>query len=107
MVNRGFDASRREWRQAEGRGYFIDDRRTGRLKVSFFGPFYGSYNIIELDHAAYGYALVCGPDTSYLWILARKPRLDPSVVQKLVARASALGFDTSRLIYVRQDPPRD
>jgi len=47
---------------------------------------------------------VCGPDTSYLWLLARRPDLDPLIVGQLVARAEALGFDTSRLIYVKQRP---
>lgn len=102
VVNRGFDAASGEWREAVGRAWFIDDPQTGRLKVSFFGPFYGSYNIIELDRSAYRYALVCGPDTSYLWILARSPVLDSALVDKLVSRAAELGFDTSRLIYVRQ-----
>lgn len=103
VVNRGFDVARGEWKQAVGKGYFIDDRRTGRLKVSFFGPFYGSYNIIALDHAEYRYAMVCGPDTSYLWILAREPRLDQQIMDKLVAQAHTLGFDTSGLIYVSHD----
>lgn len=100
VVNRGFDRQRGEWREAEGKAYFIDDPQTGRLKVSFFGPFYGGYNIIELDHDGYRYALVCGPDTSYLWILARQPDLDREIVDRLVARASSLGFDTQQLIYV-------
>ncbi len=103
VVNRGLDVSRGEWRQAEGKAYFIDDRQTGRLRVSFFGPFYGSYNIIAVDRPDYRYALVCGPDTSYLWILARAPDLDPLIVERLVVRAQALGFDTSQLIYVRHD----
>ena len=55
--------------------------------------------IIELDQEHYSYALVCGPDKSYLWILARAPRLDEEVRNRLVAKAAALGFDTSKLIY--------
>lgn len=101
VLNRGFDVSRNQWKEAEGKAYFMDDPQTGRLKVSFFGPFYGGYNIIELDQSGYRYALVCGPDKSYLWILARQPGLDKSIVEKLAARAEALGFDTSQLIYVR------
>ena len=101
VVNRGYDRSREQWREAEGKALFIDEATTGRLKVSFFGPFYGSYNIIELDHVGYRYALVSGPDTSYLWILARQPDLDTAIVEKLVARAANLGFDTGQLIYVR------
>jgi apolipoprotein D and lipocalin family protein len=101
VVNRGFDEASGQWREAEGKARFIDDPTTGRLKVSFFGPFYGAYNIIRLDHDAYRYALVCGPDTSYLWILARSPDLDRTIVEQLVSYAADLGFDTSQLIYVR------
>jgi len=101
VVNRGFDAASGQWREAEGKARFIGDPTTGRLKVSFFGPFYGAYNIIKLDHDGYRYALVCGPDTSYLWILARTPDLDSSIVKQLVSYAADLGFDTSQLIYVR------
>jgi len=102
VINRGFDALSGQWREAEGKAYFIDEPQTGRLKVSFFGPFYGSYNIIRLDHSGYRYALVCGPDTAYLWILARTPDLDRAIVEELVSHAADLGFDTSQLIYVRQ-----
>jgi apolipoprotein D and lipocalin family protein len=102
VVNRGYDAASGQWREAEGKAYFIDDPQTGRLKVSFFGPFYGSYNIMELDHSGYRYALVCGPDTSYLWILARSPDLEKTIVAELVDHAADLGFDTRQLIYVRQ-----
>ena len=101
VLNRGFDAARGKWREAEGKAYFVGDAQTGRLKVSFFGPFYGGYNIIRLDHSGYRYALVCGPDTSYLWILARSPRLDKAIVNELVSHAAGLGFDTSQLVYVR------
>lgn len=101
VLNRGYDAEQGMWKEAEGKAYFIDDPQTGRLKVSFFGPFYGSYNIIELDHEDYRYALVCGPSRSYLWILARQPDLDAGIVEQLVARARELGFDTGQLIYVR------
>ena len=101
VVNRGFDVASGQWREAEGKARFIDDPQTGRLKVSFFGPFYGAYNIIKLDHSGYRYALVCGPDTSYLWILARSPDLDRTIVEQLVSYAADLGFDTSQLIYVQ------
>jgi apolipoprotein D and lipocalin family protein len=101
VVNRGFDEASGQWREAEGKARFIDDPTTGRLKVSFFGPFYGAYNIIKLDHDGYRYALVCGPDTSYLWILARSSDLDRAIVKQLVSYAADLGFDTSQLIYVR------
>lgn len=100
VVNRGYSARDGKWKQAEGKAYFVQDPATGFLKVSFFGPFYGSYVIFELDRENYGYAVVSGPDTSYLWILARQPFLDATLKQDLVARAAARGFRTEDLIFV-------
>ncbi len=99
VVNRGYSAREGKWKQAEGKAYFVQDPQTGFLKVSFFGPFYGAYVIFELD-PDYRHAVVSGPDTSYLWILAREKRLDEKLKHELVALAAARGFDTSGLIFV-------
>lgn len=104
VVNQGYDRANQRWKRAEGKAYFIGKSDVGRLKVSFFGPFYGGYNIIDLDRQSYRYALVSGPDTSYLWILARQPELDISITERLLEKASAFGFDTSRIIWVEQKP---
>ena len=103
VVNRGYRAAKGEWDSAEGKAYFIGDDRVGRLKVSFFGPFYGAYNVFELDRDGSRYAMVAGPNRSYLWILAREPDLAPEILERLVARAGSLGFDTEELIYVEHD----
>lgn len=100
VVNRGYRAAKATWDSAEGKAYFVGDSDVGRLKVSFFGPFYGAYNIFELDRENYRYAMVAGPNRSYLWILAREPNLSAAIVERLVAHAALLGFDTARLIYV-------
>jgi apolipoprotein D and lipocalin family protein len=71
----------------------------GQLEVSFFGPFYGGYNVVDLD-PAYSIALVAGPTRSYLWILARQAHPPKEEVDRLVARARDLGFDTGALVYV-------
>ena len=102
VVNRGRSADG-EWEDAEGKAYFVDRPDAGRLKVSFFGPFYGGYNIVELDKDGYQYALVVGPDRDYLWILARQPDLDDTILQRLVARARELNFPVDELIYVEHD----
>ncbi len=100
VVNRGFDPIKNEWEEAIGKAYFVREPDVGQLKVSFFGPFYGAYNILALDKEAYQYSLVAGPNFSYLWILARTPALDKAVVDDLVAKAQKLGFPVSDLIYV-------
>lgn len=103
VLNRGFDKSKGRWKEAKGRAYFLKDRTVGRLKVTFFWPFYGGYNIISLDHENYSYALVCGPNRSYLWILAREKTLNSEVVNKLVKTAKDSGFDVDGLIFVEHD----
>lgn len=105
VINSGFSKEDNEWQQAEGKAYFVDDTDSGYLKVSFFGPFYGSYIIFGLDRKNYQYAFVSGPDTSYLWLLSRTPELDKEIVDKFVKDAQQLGFDTSKLIYVEHDKP--
>ena len=102
VINRGYSAANKEWKQAEGKAYFVGPADRGHLKVSFFGPFYGAYVVLELDQAGYQYSLICGPDRSYLWILARTPSLPPEVKQRLLDKAAALGFDTSQLLFVEQ-----
>lgn len=104
VINRGYNPDTGEWEEAEGRAYFTGSENVGRLKVSFFGPFFGGYNIIELDDD-YGYSMVAGPDRSYLWILAREPALDETVLRRLVERAEAWGFDTEELIYPATSTP--
>lgn len=104
VLNRGFSTSKGEWDEAEGRAYFVEDEDTGYLKVSFFGPFYGSYVIFELEQADYSYAFISGPDTSYLWLLAREPTVDEAVLTEFRERSSALGFDIDELILVNHSP---
>lgn len=100
VVNRGYSEKEAKWKEAEGKAYFVNTPDQGYLKVSFFGPFYGSYVIFELDHEGYQYALVSGPDTSYLWILARTPAIADELKKALVEKAAARGFDTNKLIFV-------
>jgi apolipoprotein D and lipocalin family protein len=102
VVNRGFRPDTKTWKEAVGKAYFVGDPGTGRLKVSFFGPFYGGYNIIELDKENYSYSLICGPNKDYLWILARKPHIEESIKTGLIQKAKALGFNTDKLIFVAQ-----
>ncbi|MCQ8127533.1 lipocalin family protein [Methylomonas rivi] len=104
VLNSGYNAEEQQRQTAEGKAYFIGRPDEGRLKVSFFGPFYGAYNIIALDKAAYRYAMIAGPNTDYLWILARSPSLDGAVVQSLVEKARGLGFPTQDLIYLQPQP---
>lgn len=102
VVNRGFSAAKGEWDEAEGKAYFVESADLGYLKVSFFGPFYGSYVVFELDKQEYQYAFISGPDTSYLWLLARTPAVSNEILQRFIEVAAERGFDTDALILVDQ-----
>jgi len=102
VVNRGFSADNNAWQEAQGKAYFVNDADEGHLKVSFFGPFYGSYIVFELDTVGYQYAFISGPDKDYLWLLARTPTVKPEVIDKFISMSKSIGFDTSALIFVNQ-----
>lgn len=101
VINRGVNLTEQEVDEAEGRAYFVRDERVAHLKVSFFGPFYGGYNVLALDDE-YHWALVAGPTRDYLWILAREPELDPGIYRDLIDRAERMAFPVNELIEVEQ-----
>jgi len=101
VLNRGYDPVKKEWNESEGKAYFTGAPDTAALKVSFFGPFYGGYNVIRLDDK-YQYALVSGPNRGYLWILSRQPQIPEQVKRDYVKLARELGFATDKLIWVDQ-----
>lgn len=103
VINRGFSESEKKWKSIEGKAYFVNKESEGYLKVSFFGPFYGSYVIFELDHENYQYAFVSGPTTNYLWLLARTPSVKPEIIEKFLEMSKARGFRTEDLIFPQQN----
>lgn len=102
VINRGYSEQDKKWQEATGIAYFIDSPSNGLLKVSFFRPFYGTYAIFELDQDNYQYAVVSGPNHSYLWILARSPSISNTVKKQLIQKATDAGFKTQDLIFVDQ-----
>ncbi len=88
---------------AAGKAKFVGASDVAHLKVSFFGPFYGSYIVYELDQENYQHALVAGPDRSYMWILSRTPTMDAAKYEELLKVAKRNGFDTDALITVEHN----
>ncbi len=105
VLNKGLNKNTGRWKQIKGRAYFVKDKTVGRLKVTFFWPFYGGYNVISLDNENYAYAMVCGPNRSYLWILARQKKLRRSIMGELITTAKNFGFKTDNLILVEHEHP--
>ncbi|MGB1333504.1 MAG: lipocalin family protein [Porticoccaceae bacterium] len=100
VINSGRNIDSGEIQQAEGRAYFVEDPSIGHLKVSFFGPFFGSYVIFELDQDNYQYAFIAGNTTDYLWLLSRSPKVSQELLEKFKDSATSLGFNLEELIMV-------
>lgn len=88
---------------SEGKAKVVDTATNAKLKVSFFGPFWGDYWV--MDHADdYSWSIVGEGSGKYLWLLTRKPPTDLER-EALTARAKALGYDVSMLRPTKQPAP--
>ena len=72
------------------------------LRVSFFGPFYSDYRVMLVD-ADYRYMLIGSGSDGYLWILSRTSQLADSDRAAILSEAKSRGYDTDKLIWVKQD----
>ena len=103
VKNRGYDPVSGEWNEATGKAFFVNQDDQGYLQMSFFGPFYSSYVIFEIDKHGYQYAFISGADLDYLWLLSRTPTISNELKQKFTRQAKARGFDIQSLIFVEHD----
>ena len=71
------------------------------LRVSFFGPFYADYRVMMIDEG-YTFALVGSGSADYLWMLSRTRDLPDSTKSELLSEAKRRGYDTDKLIWVKQ-----
>ncbi|MBB2148172.1 lipocalin family protein [Pedobacter gandavensis] len=102
VLNSGYNYKKKEWKSANGIAKFRGDKNIAALKVSFFGPFYAGYNVLAID-SNYQYALIAGKNLDYLWILSREKSIPDDVKNNYLKIARDLGYDTSKLIWVKQD----
>ena len=97
VLNTGIKDGRAE----DAKGIAKTTNQPGLLRVSFFGPFFSDYRIMMLDEN-YQYVLVGGSTNRFLWILSRTPQLDEATLSLILAEADRRGYDTTRLLWVKQ-----
>jgi apolipoprotein D and lipocalin family protein len=85
---------------AHGRARVVDTSSNAKLEVSFFGPFWGDYWIIDLDDTAY--AVVGNPSRDALWILSRTRAMSPDTYSGILARLQQQSYDVTRLVKTAQ-----
>lgn len=80
-----------------GKGKILDPGTNAKLKVSY--PFFITWEYWVLDHADdYSWFISADPKFEKLWIYTRKAPTKAEL-DGLIARARALGYDTSKLEY--------
>lgn len=102
VVNRGYNFIKSKNVESVGKAKFVNDSNEGKLKVSFFGPFYSGYNILAID-SDYKYVLVVGENLKYMWLLSRDITMPENIKDNYLKMAKDLGYDTSALIWVKHD----
>jgi apolipoprotein D and lipocalin family protein len=88
-------------RNVTGKAKIVQGSNNAKLRVSFFGPFYGDYWV--LDHADdYSWSIVGEPSGRYLWLLSRTATPDEAAKRAILERASQMGYDMKLLRWTRQ-----
>jgi len=105
VLNECWNTTKNKKVNAKGKAFPVEGSNNASLKVQFFWPFKGDYNVIALDEG-YQYAMVGAKDRKYLWILSRNPQLSESIVSELKAKAESLGYDTSKLLFTEHPCPK-
>ena len=96
VISKAFDTQKQRWVKAIGKAKMAAKQNMGQLKVSYFGPFYFSYNVLDIDEH-YRYALVSGNDKDLLWILSRETSIPHVIKDRFLNHAKGIGFDTAKL----------
>ena len=103
VKNRGYEDSKQRWKDATGKAVFKGASDIGHLKVSFFGPFFGSYVVFELDKENYQYAYVTSYNKDSLWFLSREKEVSAEQYRQFLQTVQSLGFEVDDIIRVTHD----
>jgi apolipoprotein D and lipocalin family protein len=88
------------WR---GSGKITDAVNNSKIRIGFFG------GLVQMDYWVidrsddYSWCMLTTPNPKWFWIMSRHPNLSADEKAALVAKARALGFDVSKLIF--DSPP--
>lgn len=91
-----------KFKESTGKAKPNKNGKPGQLRVSFFGPFYSDYYILDLA-PDYSYSVVGSSSPKYLWILSRTPQLKPQAKEEILTNLQQRGYDTSKFIWVEQE----
>lgn len=100
--NRGQRIKDGKLKESVGKAKFAGNSHVGALRVSFFGPFYGGYNIMHIGDN-YEHALVFGDNLDYFWILSRYKTIPEEIKTLYLDYALKSGYDLDRIVWTIQE----
>lgn len=83
-------------------GRILPQTNNAKIRLSFFGGVVSQeYWILDRadDHS---WAIMATPGGNYVWLLSRRPVLDPATRARLVARLGQLGYPAARVEFPAQ-----
>ncbi len=96
-----------QFEQSTGRAKIVEGSNGAQLRVSFFGPFYGDYWVLDRGepdaNGQYPWSIVGEPSGRYLWMLTREAQPSAELRAALENRVRQLGYDWS-LVRLTQQP---
>ncbi|MCV6599330.1 MAG: lipocalin family protein [Alphaproteobacteria bacterium] len=102
VVNKGYNKEKKVWKEAKGVALLNKNPQIGKLRVSFFWPFFGNYNILYVNDE-YTYAIIGSKSKKYLWLLSRNHSISEETKDILIKKVKSLGYDSNKLIYISHD----
>jgi apolipoprotein D and lipocalin family protein len=91
-------------KRSTGRAKVVDQATNAKLKVSFFGPFWGDYWIVDLA-PDYRYVVIATPSRRFGWVLSRTPAMADTDLQRAYAVLREQGYDTGEFRKTLQQSP--
>lgn len=86
------------------KGRILPASENAKIKLGYFGGLISQEYWI-VDHADdNAWAIMATPNGHYVWLMSRRPILDPGIKAAALGRLQALGFDCSRLAFPQQPP---
>jgi len=85
-------------RVANGRARPTGSPNEGKLEVSFFGPFWANYWVLDRG-GDYSWSIVGEPEGRYLWLLTRAETITPEQRAAFEQRITELGYRPAELVW--------
>jgi apolipoprotein D and lipocalin family protein len=84
-------------RSVKSKIFPVDGAHDGRMKAQFIWPIRVDYWVIDLADD-YSWAVVGHPDYRFLFVMSRKPEMDKTLYDKIVAKCKAMGYPVENLV---------